>query len=220
MAASRRIAGRTPVQKRSLTIVRTAPEDVLTFWFADALACREKLSAASARWFDRSEAFDETIRSRFGALPGQAARGELNEWRNEPRSALALIIVLDQFPRNLFRGQPEAFSLDPLAREAALAAIERRFDEMLHPVEASFLYLPLEHAEDLALQDRCVALFDQLVARADAGCREQLERFAGFARSHQDVIRRFGRFPHRNEIVNRPSTDEESAYLAGGGHRF
>lgn len=153
-------------------------------------------------------------------MPDRAARGALDDWQTEPRSTLALVLVLDQFPRNLFRARPKAFSFDPLARDTALTAIERQFDQALHPVEASFLYLPLEHAEDRVLQDRCVSLFDQLVARADDGCRAQLEVFAGFARSHREVIRRFGRFPHRNEILGRRCTEEEAAYLAGGGQRF
>ncbi len=193
------------------------PEQILSFWFADALNSPEGAKAQGKLWFGRSDAFDEEIKNRFGDFPERAAGGEFEAWRSAPRSALALVIVLDQFPRNLFRDSARAFEFDAKAREVALNAITAGLDERLHPLEAVFLYLPLEHAEDLELQNLSVELFEQLCRRAPVSMQSRFEEFAGFARRHREVIRRFGRFPHRNAVLGRAPTSEESAYLASGG---
>ncbi|HEV8341804.1 MAG TPA: DUF924 family protein [Candidatus Binatia bacterium] len=196
------------------------PEQILSFWFSDALDSPEAAKAQGKFWFGRSDAFDEEIRKRFGDLPERAARGEFEAWRDEPRSALALVLLLDQFPRNLFRDSARAFEFDAKACEVALGAIAARFDQKVHPIEAVFLYLPLEHAEDLELQNRSVGLFEKLCERAPDSMKSQFEEFADYARRHRDVIQRFGRFPHRNAVLGRKSTSEESDYLASGGERF
>lgn len=196
------------------------PSDVIDFWFADALSSAERAEARVKLWFSKNGDFDRAIAHRFGSLPESAARGELNAWRGEAASALALVIVLDQFPRNLFRQSPRAFDSDPLAREVALAAISREFDLALHPLHASFLYLPLEHAEDIDLQEQSVRLFERLHARAPIELRSMFESFASYARWHRDVIHRFGRFPHRNEVLHRPSTPAETTYLESAAATF
>ncbi|MEI7035547.1 DUF924 family protein [Fulvimonas yonginensis] len=182
--------------------------EVLDFWFADENA---------VRWFRPDEAFDRTVRERFGGTLEAAARGELDDWAATPRGRLALLIVLDQFSRNIYRGDARAFAQDPKAQAVALAGLERRDDEALAPLERLFAYLPLEHAEDLALQWRSVTLFRALALQAPPADRAQYEGYLDYARRHCEVIARFGRFPHRNAVLDRPSTPDERDYLAQGG---
>jgi uncharacterized protein (DUF924 family) len=169
--------------------------EVLDFWFADGM---------DKRWFRATPAFDAEVRRRFVERWRQAADGELDAWAASARGALALVIVLDQFPLNMFRGQPESFSTEARAVAVARGAIERGFDRVLAPRQVAFLYMPLMHSEELADQDDAVALFEA------AGLADNLR----FARHHRDLVRRFGRFPHRNAILGRESTPEEVAYLA------
>lgn len=194
--------------------------DILDFWFADATRSNEALAFHSARWFSRDKAFDEEIRRRFGELPHKAAAGAFEDWRTTARGSLALVLVLDQLPRNLYRGDSRAFAYDALALDTALHALERGFDQALHPVEASFLYMPLEHAEDGDLQARCVSLFESLVEDAPENLSEYLARSLDYAERHRRIVARFGRFPHRNKVLGRASNEEEDEYLASGGDRF
>lgn len=198
----------------------TKPTEVIEFWFGDALVSAEQAKLRAKLWFSRNDEFDREIERRFGSLPESAARGELDAWRGDASSTLALVLVLDQFPRNLFRKSPRAFAFDPLARNVALGAISCEFDKSLHPLQSSFLYLPLEHAEEIELQERSVQLFEQLFARAQVDLHDLFGSFADYARRHRDIVRRFGRFPHRNEVLDRPSTPEEIGYLESGGDRF
>ncbi len=200
--------------------VDATPESVLEFWFGNALESPESTAARRTDWFGKDPAFDEHIRERFGELPSRAMLGELDTWRKEARPSLALVLILDQFPRNLYRGSPQAFACDALAREIAGTAIESQFDSVLAPLEAVFLYLPLEHAEDMAAQDCSVARFEALLKRAPASQRQQFESFLSYAIRHREVIGRFGRFPHRNAILGRHSTGEELSYLDSGGESF
>lgn len=172
------------------------PDAVLAFWRA----------AGPDKWFKKDDAFDADIRTRFLATYEAAAAGRL-AWDETADGALALLIVLDQFPRNMFRGSARAFAADPLARAIASRAIERGFDEVAAPSERSFFYLPFEHSEALADQERCIALNR---ARGDADALK-------WAEQHADIIRRFGRFPHRNKALGRATTPEEQAFLDGGG---
>jgi len=193
---------------------------VLTFWFADALDSPEAAQAVSKRWFTQDPAFDAAIAQRFGHLPDAALRGELDDWAGTPQGALARIVVLDQFPRNLHRESARAFAFDAYAAAAAQAAVAAGFDAQLAPLEAVFVYLPFEHAEDPALQARSVSLFTALDRRAPPGCEPLFANFLDFARRHRDVIARFGRFPHRNAVLGRVPTAEEIGWLAAGGERF
>jgi steroid delta-isomerase-like uncharacterized protein len=197
-----------------------SPDALLAFWFGADLDSPEALAERARFWFDGAREVDREIRARFGALPDQAASGAFEAWRSAPRSALALVIALDQLPRNLFRGSARAFAYDGLALEVASAAVEAGFDRALHPLEAGFLYLPFEHAESLPLQERSVALFEALAAGASPALKPTLESWADFARRHRELIVRFGRFPHRNPLLGRLPTAAERSYLASGGDSF
>lgn len=193
-------------------MIAVTPESVLDFWFG---APPEGVTAERRTlWFGKSADTDALIRRRFADLHAQARSGALAHWRAEPRSCLAFVIVTDQFPRNLFRGTPDAFATDALALAAAKAALESGFDRSLAPVERVFLYLPFEHSESRADQDRAVALFDAL--RREPG----MDGFYDYAVAHQRIVARFGRFPHRNEILGRESTPEELAFLKEPGSSF
>jgi uncharacterized protein (DUF924 family) len=200
--------------------VSELPAEILSFWFADALRTPEAAAGRQSIWFGSHEQFDQEIHHRFGTLPDRALTGEFDAWLCSSRTALALVIVLDQFPRNLFRGSARSFAFDIRAQEATLAAIDSGFDSHLDPLEASFLYLPLEHSESLQQQERSVVLFERLLARAPTGLVPLFEQFVDYARRHRDLIARFGRFPHRNAILRRTSTPEESEYLEAGGETF
>jgi uncharacterized protein (DUF924 family) len=200
---------------------RTAlAESVLDFWFGDDLDSAETVASRSRHWFAGDPSFDELIRDRFEGLPSRALRGELESWQQTVRSMLALVLVIGQFPRNLFRGTAQSFECDSLACSVAVAAIDRGLDSELALLEAVFLYCPLEHSEDVPLQERCVSLFGNLVERSSVELRPQFESFLSYAIRHRDIIHRFGRFPHRNAILGRPSTSEELSYLASGGETF
>ena len=185
--------------------------EVLRFWFGD-----EQPLAARPEWFRKSDAFDHEIAQRFGLLIERALRGELAAWREESaETALAQVIVLDQFTRNVFRNTPRAFAGDPLALVTARAMLAQGQDVELAPVQRVFVYLPLEHAEDLRLQDESVRLFTQLqAATPDA------QGWLDYAQRHRDVIARFGRFPHRNALLGRSSTPEELSFLSQPGSGF
>lgn len=196
------------------------PEKLLEFWFADAAFSPGRASARSDMWFNSSPVLDRECRLRYGALLDTAGRGELDAWLAEPRPALALVVLLDQIPRNIFRGSARMFAFDGRALARAVAACDAGFTARLHPIEGSFLYLPFEHAEDLTMQDRGVDGLQALAAGAGPGFREILEGFVDYARRHREVIRRFGRFPHRNAVLGRTATPDELAYLRGGGESF
>lgn len=189
------------------------PADVLEFWFG-APGSAEHGSLRKC-WFEKDPAFDAEIRRRFLALVDEAAAGRLDDWADRPEGLLALIVLLDQFPRNLFRDAPRAFATDAQALALAQQALTQGVDAQLMPVARAFIYLPFEHSEDLAMQDRAVALFSALAQHGEA-----FASYLDYAERHRDVIRRFGRFPHRNAILGRASTPEEIAFLARPGAGF
>jgi uncharacterized protein (DUF924 family) len=186
--------------------------DVLEFWFG-ALGSPE-LGRDRRQWFEKSDAFDGLTRERFLATHEAAAAGRLDGWAERPLAALALVVTLDQFPRNMFRGTPRAFAADAKALAVARGIVSRGFDAAYVPVQCWFAYIPFEHAEDLSAQTESLALFDRL--RSDPASAETL----GYAMRHYAVIERFGRFPHRNAILGRASTPEELAFLAMPGSSF
>lgn len=196
------------------------PESVLEFWFGDDLDSAAAVEARARQWFEADAAFDDRIRERFSDLPARAQAGELDGWRGAARSSLALVLVLDQLPRNLHRDSARSFAYDPLAHEACVSAIAHGFDAQLEPLQAMFLYLPLEHAEDVESQRRCVSLLRALVARAPSELRPRFESFLDYGIRHQQVIERFGRFPHRNAVLGRTSTPAELSHLESGGDAF
>jgi uncharacterized protein (DUF924 family) len=187
-------------------------KEVLEFWFGAPDS--PEFGRPRSPWFVKSAEFDAHIRDRFLPTHEAAASGALDAWSERPLAALALAVVLDQFPRNIFRGTPRAFAADARALALARGAVEQRFDEVLLPVQRWFFYLPFEHAEDLAAQRESLRLFERLaVDAAGAGTLT-------YAMRHYAVIERFGRFPHRNAILARESTPAELAFLAQPGSSF
>ena len=197
-----------------------APTDVLNFWFRDAVRSPEALRRRGDVWFGTDPGFDHQCATRFGALLEDAARGVLDDWAGTPSGRLALVILLDQMPRNIHRGSPAAFAHDAKAAAHCVAAIESGQNRSLHQVECIFLYMPLQHAEDLDLQRRSVEQFESLAAEAHGAWFDYFSENARYARLHHDIVERFGRFPHRNRILGRHSTEEERRYLAGGAPTF
>jgi uncharacterized protein (DUF924 family) len=192
-------------------------EDVLQFWFPPQLSGADHGTMVSQfEWWFRGGA-DSAITERFQPLLEQAARGQRDHWSNNPRSRLALIIVLDQFSRSVHRGTSRAYAQDPKALDLALEGIEiGHYGALETPWERTFFFLPLGHSEELAILETAVSLAEELVRQGPAELRRVLEHSAAQARGHRDVIARFGRHPHRNEVLGRQSTPEELAYLAGG----
>lgn len=195
-------------------------DDVLDFWFgpggkSDA-AARERLEL----WFGGSEETDRLIRERFAADLERAAAGGYDTWVEGPRGALALIILLDQFPRNIHRGSPRAYACDERSLALCLSGMARRFPRCLSVVERAFFFLPLEHAEDLRMQNRSVRAFEELLNEAPPASKKLCAGFLDYAVRHREIIERFGRFPHRNAVLGRPSTPEEEAFLREPGSSF
>jgi uncharacterized protein (DUF924 family) len=193
---------------------------VLRFWLADVPLTDEAALGKSGLWFAKSDALDAEITQRFGPLVEAARAGELDAWAHSPEGSLALLILLDQFTRNIWRGTPDAFSGDDKALALAKLAIAQGQDMRVPPVPRTFFYLPLEHAEDMACQDASVAAFAQLAAQAGPDTRVLLESTHDYALRHRAVIAEFGRFPHRNAILERASTPAEQAHLAQPGSGF
>jgi len=175
--------------------IETKPTDILDYWYSERM---------QKRWFASTPSLDQEIRDRYQALWERAAAGELDDWRDTAEGALALIIVLDQFPLNMFRGQPESFHTERQAVAVSKNALDRGFDEQLPKDRLAFLFMPLMHSEKLEEQDLSVRLFRQ------HGLTANLK----FAEHHRELVRKYGRFPHRNAILGRQSTPDEQAYLA------
>ena len=193
------------------------PEDILTYWFGELTSDTDIPGDRLAFWFSKDSSTDYFIRQAYEPVVTAAAQGQLAHWKEEPRSSLAWILVLDQFPRNVYRDMPAAYELDPAAQIQSLEGIEAGFDRQLRPLERVFYYLPLEHAEDIECQERSVELFTDLRAEAPPEVDDKFRVFLEYAQEHRDVIARFGRFPHRNAVLGRESTPEEVEYLAAGG---
>jgi uncharacterized protein (DUF924 family) len=189
-------------------------EEILTFWFGKPQDDEAYYKERSAIWFDHKPEFDQEIGTRFATDYQLAAGRKLMEWQSTPHSGLAFVILLDQFPRNMFRDDPRAFATDPLAREVAAHLIQENFDQQLLLVERLFVYLPFMHSEDLLHQQRSVALFQQLAKE-----QHYLDAVS-YAVHHMEIIERFGRFPHRNAALRRPSTPEEQEFLQQPGSSF
>ncbi|NEQ33679.1 MAG: DUF924 domain-containing protein [Leptolyngbya sp. SIO4C5] len=188
---------------------------ILNFWFGDPAAPATEYGQQRDIWFKKNQAFDQQVRQQFLAVYEQARQGTYADWTQTPKGALALTVLLDQFPRNMFRGTPQSFATDGQALAIAQSAVAQGRDRSLLPVERLFFYLPFEHSEDIAHQNQAVALFEALVQAAP-----ELQSTLDYAYRHRDVIARFGRFPHRNAILGRESTPEEEAFLQQPGSRF
>jgi uncharacterized protein (DUF924 family) len=191
------------------------PDAVLDFWFADGLQTPTgwPTQEMKAVWFGGGPELDERIKSTFGAQVVQAVQGGLEAWEEAPSSRLALVILLDQFTRNVFRGTGQAFAGDARAQRLVMEAMEKGWDLSLPCVGRVFFYMPLMHAEDIALQNECVSRFTQLLKGAPEALKARLQGNLDFAVQHRDIIMQFGRFPHRNKPLGRPSTSEETVFL-------
>lgn len=198
-----------------------SPDDVLEFWIGDAGSSADALKEKSKLWFRKSEETDALLRERFGETVEALASGMAHEWAERGRRArLAAIIALDQFSRNIYRGTPQSFANDPLALALALDAIDKGEHLGAPVVEQVFLYLPLEHAEDAELQNQCVGLFNALHESAPEAFGDACADWLDYAHRHKKIIDVFGRFPHRNAILERESTPAELEFLTQPGSGF
>jgi uncharacterized protein (DUF924 family) len=196
------------------------PDTIRAYWFG-RLRDDAAVARAQARlWWKKDAHTDASIRTRFAATLARAAAGELDDWLASPTGRLALILVTDQFPRNMYRGTPQAFAYDALARAWCVAGLERGDDRALRPIERVFFYLPLEHSESLDDQRRAVALFGALADQAPPAHRAVFDEHLDYALRHHDIIARFGRFPHRNDVLGRRSSTAELAFLREKGSSF
>ncbi len=200
-------------------------QDILEFWFGREPFDAARLQERSSFWFGGDDAAavasrDALIRERLEPLLERAARGDFASWAASPKRRLALIILFDQVPRNVWRGTAAAFAFDREALSLALGGMQLAADAALDPIERIFFYLPLEHAESLEAQDAAVAAFERLVAEAAVEVREYCDYCLKFARQHRDIIAKFGRFPHRNRVLERDSTPAEIEWLAAHGGSF
>ncbi|MEQ8802343.1 DUF924 family protein [Haliea sp.] len=196
------------------------PDTIVQFWFGDSDDDAAVASNCAGLWWSKNPETDSSIRERFEPAVQAVAASELDHWRRSGEGWLALIILTDQFPRNIYRGTPDAFRYDPIARQLCEEGLAAAADQQLRPIQRVFFYLPLEHSEYQAHQVRSVELFRELAASAPAGAQAAFDRFYDFAQRHKAVVDRFGRFPHRNEILGRPSTQEEIAFLREPGSSF
>jgi uncharacterized protein (DUF924 family) len=194
-------------------------EEILTFWFGP-LKNGFPTSDRNRLWWGGDAAQDQLIGELFGWQVHQALRGELDDWCHTPRGRLALILLLDQFTRTIFRGSADAFSGDAKALLLCNEGWEKGCDQALEFAERTFFYMPMEHAEDLDMQDRCVTCFEQMLLEVSGVDKIHVEGSLDFAHQHRDQIQRFGRFPHRNDALNRSSTPEELAFLLNSQARW
>jgi len=195
-------------------------EDVLDFWFGELNEHGCSSPEHRKRWWTKSDAFDEAVKAHFLEDYEAIVGGDREAWRNTARGALAYIIVLDQFSRNMFRGTPTMFAADELAREACSEGLDAGFDAELAFDERVFFYLPLEHSEAMNDHGRCLELFKGLVDCAPAPLEGDAEYYLDFAERHKAIVERFGRYPHRNEILGRATTPEEAEFLEKPGSSF
>jgi uncharacterized protein (DUF924 family) len=186
--------------------------EVLDFWFGRSNS--PEFGQIQNKWFEKDLAFDEEVRSRFLSQYELAASGQLDSWQESPENCLALIILLDQFPRNMFRGAPQAFATDSKALSVAKHAVNNNFDRELLPIQRWFIYLPFEHSENLEHQHKSLELFTRL--QNESG----IESVVDYAIRHLEIIERFGRFPHRNQMLGRETTPAEAEFLKQPGSAF
>ena len=196
------------------------PDEVLEFWFGDALDSPEASTARSKFWFQSDDSTDSLIWELYGDVVTDAGNGHYDDWLQTARGRLALIIVLDQFPRNIFRGTAEVYRYDPLSITLAQAGVALGQLAGLAVPEQAFFLMPYQHSEDIEVQRAGVALMQAMVSEAPPEWKPAAEGFADFAVRHHDIVESYGRFPHRNKVLGRRSTEAESRFLAAGGETF
>lgn len=195
-------------------------ERVLSFWFQERQLTAPQVDARMETWFSEDPAFDAEIANNFGGLVDLASAGQLNHWAQSSRGRLALIILLDQFRRNIYRNTADAFAADKLALKFCVEGAMAKADAPLSPIERVFFYMPLQHAESRKVQAKSARIFRRLAEVVSPTYRETFAAFADFAELHNDIIQQFGRFPHRNSILGRENTAEEQDYLSGDNPSF
>jgi uncharacterized protein (DUF924 family) len=200
--------------------VEDKKNELLQFWFGDDSDDAAVAKIQAELWWGHRQETDELLQARFGGAASAAATELLDHWVGSPRGRLALILLLDQLPRAIHRDTSAAFAQDAKARKVAGQGLESGADRLLRPIERLFFYLPFEHSEGLDDQDRSVELFRELLLEVPRSHRETFAGFVDYAVRHRDVIKRFGRFPHRNVILGRESTPEEKAFLEQPGSSF
>lgn len=186
---------------------------ILSFWFKEHELSAPQIDRRMDIWFGEDPIFDHEIEKDFSADVDKASDGELNHWAHDPRGRLALIILLDQFRRSIYRNTPAAFEKDPAALKLCVEGAMEGEDKGLSPIQRVFFYMPLQHAESRKVQAKSVELFARLAEAVSPTLRETFMTVAQFAELHRDIVERFGRFPHRNEMLNRKNTAEENEYL-------
>ncbi|MEJ2178334.1 MAG: DUF924 domain-containing protein [Gammaproteobacteria bacterium] len=195
-------------------------DSILTYWFGTCPSAREISEQKKSLWWGKDEQVDQEISQRFRPVIESVANSELDHWRESANGLLASIICTDQFPRNVFRGNAKSFAFDPVALVLAQQAVATHADLELTPIHRVFVYLPFEHSEDMAMQNQSLELFNKLHDEVQIEDKELFSGYVDFARRHLQIIKRFGRFPHRNEVLGRDSTQEELEFLAEPGSSF
>jgi uncharacterized protein (DUF924 family) len=195
-------------------------DSILHYWFGTNADDTEVIREKSAQWWKKDPKVDEEMRQRFEMTLEAESQGELESWGNIPRGQLARILLLDQFPRSMYRGTARAFAYDERARQRAREALDRGMDRKLQPVERVFIYMPFEHSEEANDQATGVQLFSALREELPEAVKTPFQDFLDFALKHKEIVDRFGRFPHRNAILSRDSTPEEVEFLKGPGSSF
>jgi uncharacterized protein (DUF924 family) len=195
-------------------------EAILKFWFMEQELSAPQIDNRMDTWFGEDAAFDHEIKTRFAEDVARASEGELSHWADEPRGRLALILLLDQFRRNIYRNTAQAFELDKLALKLCVEGAMEKKDKGLTSIQRAFFYMPLQHAESKRVQAKACELFNRLAEVVSPTYRETFSTMAQFAELHRDIIDQFGRFPHRNKLLGRENTKEEDEYLAGDSPDF
>ena len=195
-------------------------DSILHYWFGNSADDAEVVREKTVLWWKKNPEVDEEIRRRFEAMLESEIKGELASWGNSPRGQLARMLLLDQFPRNMYRGTARAFACDEQARRLARQAMDQGVDRKLRPVERVFIYLPFEHSEDVQDQATGVQLFEALLEEVPATVKQRFQNFLDFAKKHKEIVDHFKRFPHRNTLLGRDSTPEELEFLKRPGSSF
>lgn len=195
-------------------------EAILTFWFKAQELSAPQIDGRMDVWFGSDPVFDEEIAREFAQDVDDASAGRLDHWAHQPRGRLALILLLDQFRRNIYRNSPEAFALDKVALKLCVEGAMEKKDKGLSPIERVFFYMPLQHSESRKVQEKSVQIYKKLAGAVSPTLKETFETVAQFAELHADIVRQYGRFPHRNAVLGRENTPEEDEYLAGDAPTF
>jgi len=195
-------------------------EAILSFWFKEQELSAPKIDRRMDIWFGEDPIFDHEVKKEFGDDVEMASAGNLDHWANEPHGRLALILLLDQFRRNIYRNTPEAYAKDTMALKLCVKGAMEKKDKGLTPIQRVFFYMPLQHAESRKVQKKSVELYERLAQTVSPTHRETFETVAQFAGLHADIVERFGRFPHRNKQLQRQNTPEEDQYLASDSPDF